>query len=522
MSRLDPSAVLGRYHRARARRAPWETLWRDAVEHTLPQRDAAVGGEGSGGQANGGRKGERLYDATAGDAAEQLAASLLAQLTPPWSRWFGLSPGPEVAERESERLSPVLSHAEQVLQGHLDRSNFPVEMHQCYLDLIIFGTACLQFEEAPLGAPSAFRFTAVPLNEAVVDEGPDGTLDVTYRRREMTAAQLASRFGTARLPQAIAETAARPDTNDDRRYPVVEAVLPDGIAYDYLAVLDEGSGADGPPVLAEGRFGRSPFITFRWMKAPGEIYGRSPVMRALPDVKTANKVVELTLKNASIAVTGIWQADDDGVLNPANIRLTPGSIIPKAVGSSGLTPLEPAGKFDVSQLVLSDLRERIRRTLMVNQLGAIDSPNMTATEVLERTAEVTRLLGATYGRLQAELLTPLIGRALAILGRRGAIDPVSLDGRLVELQYRSPLAQVQGRKDIANTTTWVEKAAALGDTGLSVVDLQATARWLGQMLGVPSQLFRDPSAEAPAGQSSPAAEPVAQQRPVAARQAPDG
>jgi len=486
MAQRDAEAVLARYRRARAHREAWEGLWQDAIDHTLPQRDRDAG-------AGGGRT-ARLFDATAGDAAEQLAASLLAQLTPPWSRWFGLAPGSEVDDAEAGALNGTLEHAADVLQGHLDRSNFAVEIHQCYLDLVVYGTAVLQFEEAPLGAPSAFRFTAVPLAETVLDAGPDGALDVTYRRREVTAAQLANRFGADVLPTALAEAAAAGDA-DDRRHGLIEAVLPDGVAYDYMALLEAPDGADGPPVLAEGRFARSPFITFRWMKAPGEIYGRSPVMRALPDIKTANKVVELTLKNASIAVAGIWQADDDGVLNPANVQLTPGSIVPKAVGSSGLQPLEPAGTFDVSQLVLSDLRERIRRTLLVNQLGAIDSPNMTATEVLERTAEVTRLLGATYGRLQAELLTPMIARALAILERRGAIRPISLDGRLVELQPRSPLAQVQARKDIANTMTWVEKAAALGQDGLATIDLPGTARWLGEMLSVPGHLMRHAPAQ---------------------------
>ena len=104
-------------------------------------------------------------------------------------------------------------------------------------------------------------------------------------------------------------------------------------------------------------------------------------MKALPDIKTANKVVELVLKNASIAVTGIWQADDDGVLNPATIRLIPGSIIPKAVGSAGLKPLDAPGRFDVSDLVLSDLRDRIRRCLLADRLGQVDQPGMTATEV---------------------------------------------------------------------------------------------------------------------------------------------
>lgn len=488
MSRHEAQTILSRYRKAKARRGQWEGLWRECVDYTLPQRDGGVA------QATPGeRKGDRLFDATAGDAAEQLAASLLSELTPPWSRWFGLAPGQSLSDEERRAVGPYLGRVEDVVQGHLDRSNFAVEMHQCYLDLVTLGTASLLFEEAPLGEASAFRFKAVPLQEAVLEEGPDGKLDATFRRSELTAQQLAARFGAEALPHELRE---RGEEAEDERIAVVEAVLPDGAAYDYVAVLDRASGGgDGggsdEGVLASGRFGRSPFINFRWMKAPGEVYGRSPVMRALPDIKTANKVVELTLKNASIAVTGIWQADDDGVLNPASVRLTPGTIIPKAVGSSGLTPLQAPGNFDVSALMLGDLRERIRRALMANQLSQVNSPNMTATEVLQRSSELSRLLGATYGRLQAELLTPLVARALGILGRRGEIDSLSLDGRLVELQARSPLAQAQAQRDISNTAAWVERLAAFGEPALAVVNVAETARWIGRRLGVPGSLINE-------------------------------
>lgn len=501
----DADDLLARYRRARDRRTPWEGHWRDCLAYTLPQRDGAVGAAEPGQRAA-----EKIFDATAGDAAEQLAASLLAELTPPWSRWIGLAPGPGLDEREAARLAPRLAQAEAVLQGHFDRSNFAVEMHQCFLDLVVLGTACLSFEEAALGSPSAFRFTAVPLREAVLEEGPDGQLDVTFRRSELTAAQLIRRFGAANAPEAARTDTAGAEA-EAHRYPVVEAVLPDGSAYDYVAVLDDATGGEGPRVLAEGRFGRTPFVNFRWMKAPGEVYGRSPVMRALPDIRTANKVVELTLKNASIAVTGIWQADDDGVLNPATVRLVPGTIIPKAVGSSGLTPLAAPGQFDVSELVLSDLRERIRRTLLTGQLGQPAGPQMTATEVLERSQETARVLGATYGRLQAELLTPLVARALSILSRRGEIDRLSLDGRTVQLQLRAPLAQLQAQKDVANTVGWIERVAALGDVGLTTVDLAGAARWIGETMGVPAELIRPEPTDASSPESAPrsAAPPTA-------------
>ena len=178
-------------------------------------------------------------------------------------------------------------------------------------------------------------------------------------------------------------------------------------------------------------------------------------MKTLPDIKTANKVVELILKNASISVTGIWQAEDDGVLNPANIRLVPGAIIPKAVGSKGLTPLEAPGKFDVSQLVIEDLRKRIRHALLGDMLGEPTNPTMTATEVLVRSDEMMRILGATYGRLQTELLTPLIERAVSILRKRGEIPEVFLDGRLLKIAYKSTRSEKQAQIDANNALLWL-------------------------------------------------------------------
>ncbi|MBP2313381.1 portal protein [Azospirillum soli] len=489
----EPTALLERYRVARERRSVWESHWQECYDHALPNA-RPFHGTGTPGE----RRVDRLFDGTAPDAVEQLAASLLSQLTPPWSRWFGLQPGPTLSDAERDRVAPMLDRAAGIVQAHFDRSNFAVEIHQAFLDLVTVGTACLLMEEAPPGAASSLRFTAVPLAEAVLEEGADGRLDGTFRRSEATLAQIERRFPGAEIPE---EVRRRGRDEPDSRFPVVEAVLPDGAAYRWAVVLD--SGLAEPSRLAEGRFAQSPFVNFRWLKAPGEVYGRSPVMKALPDIKTANKVVELVLKNASVAVTGIWQADDDGVLNPATIRLVPGTIIPKAVGSAGLTPLANPGRFDVSQLVLDDLRARIRHALLADRLAPLDQPRMTATEVLERSTEMARLLGATYGRLQAELLTPLVLRAVGILRRRGEIPDITVDGRLVELQHRSPLAQAQAQRDVQATLRWLETAQQLGPEALATVDAAATARWLGEAFGVPAKLVR---AEAPPQPAMPLGE----------------
>lgn len=481
MEELSLEAVWSRYRQARKRRRAWESLWRECYTYALPQRGAGFGLEFGPGR----NPAERLFDGTALDAVDQLAASLLAELTPPWSQWFGLIPGRDVGPLERGVLADRLDDVTQTVQAHFDRSNFSVEVHQAFLDLVTIGNATLLLEEAPVGGMSALRFTAVPMAEMAFEAGPEGQITGHFRQSALSLRALQARFPAVALPDAVLQQCQ----DEERLLRVVEAVLPANRRVTYTALLEQDAA---PPILlATGLFETSPFISFRWLKGAAEIYGRSPVMSALPDIKTLNKVVELVLKNASIAVTGIWQADDDGVLNPANIRLVPGSIIPKAVGSAGLTPLQAPGRFDVSNLMLDELRARIRRILLVDRLGPVSGARMTATEVIERSAEMTRLLGATYGRLQAELLTPLLGRALSILRRRGEIPDLNLDGRNVDLKYKSPLARLQARQDVQNALLWLDATAKMGPEALRAVDLPATAQWLGHSLGVPGQLVRD-------------------------------
>lgn len=482
-------SLQARYRAAVTRQGNWQKHWQECYEFALPQRNGASEQSVA---SNGAKRFDRVFDSTAPDAVEQLAASLMAEITPPTGGWFDFEPGGNVADQDREILTARLARAARILQGHFDRSNFAVEMHQAFLDLVTAGTACLRLESDDLQNPSAFRFGAVPLRELAFEERSDGRMDAVFRKLSLTRDDIAQTWPNATLPDDDRGADQTP-----KRFAVVEAVLPDpGVAgghqlcvfYDDAQIATGKGSSDG--VIHRDRFDVSPYIAFRWMKAPGEVYGRSPVMKALPDIKTANKVVELVLKNASIAVTGIWQADDDGVLNPATIRLVPGSIIPKAVGSAGLKPLEAPGRFDVSDLVLSDLRDRIRRCLLADRLGQSDQPGMTATEVLERASENARLLGATYGRLQAELLYPLIRRAIHILVKRGELPEMPLDGDVVQLRHSAPLAQLPKRVQAGQAMDWLSRIATLGPDALGEIDMPHMVRWLADQFGVPDHLLR--------------------------------
>ena len=478
--------MVDRYKKAAEKKQQWESVWKECYEYAFPQRENICSDD----VYVQDKSCAHLFDGTAPDAVDQLASSLLSELTPVWAKWFGLRAGYELSNAEAMQIADVLQHASDVLQQNFEHSNFGVEIHQCYLDLVTIGTACLLFEEAPIGASTAFHFYAVPLREIAFEEGASGRIDTTFRCSDVSVKDIIARFPNASVPPFCLDQAEK---NSEYKLKLLETVMPAdfGSGYKYTAFAYDEIYDKECFMLREGQFETSPFINFRWLKAPGEIYGRSPVMKALPDIKTANKVVELILKNASISVTGIWQADDDGILNPANIKLVPGAIIPKAVGSKGLTPLEAPGRFDISQLVLEDLRARINHALLADRLEQISGPSMTATEVLERSAEISRILGATFGRLQSELLTPLLKRAFSILRRRGDIRNFDLDGKIVDLQYKSPLALAQARQDIKNVVQWFEMLSHFGKDGMAFINAPEAVRWLAGTLSVPVNLLSD-------------------------------
>ena len=178
------------FERLKEARRDWEPVWRDCYAHALPLR-SAFGTTAT-------RTADPLFDGTAPDAVDQLAASLLAELTPPWSRWFNLTAGAELPPDEATAAGPVLEDIGATLQGHFDRSNFLVEMHQCYLDLVTGGTAALLFEESAPGGTSAFRFRALPLPDVWLEEGETGRLETVFRRTDLPLDLFCGAFPTRR------------------------------------------------------------------------------------------------------------------------------------------------------------------------------------------------------------------------------------------------------------------------------------------------------------------------------------
>jgi hypothetical protein len=242
--------------------------------------------------------------------------------------------------------------------------------------------------------------------------------------------------------------------------------------------------------------GSVPWITTRWSKSGFEVWGRGPVLQAMPAIKTLNLTVQLILENAEMAIAGSYIYDDDGVFNPDNITIQPGTFIPRSPGSS-ISPLQSAGRFDVAQLVLDDMRRNVRKALFIDELDT--RPNartpLSATEVSERLADVSRDMGAVAGRMQKEFLQPLVERVIHIYTKQGLLDIPKVDGRELRIVPVSPLLRAQDQQDVSDFVRFQQTVASTFGPEITPVlyNQEAVIKYLAAKFGVQEELLAEAS-----------------------------
>jgi hypothetical protein len=139
-------------------------------------------------------------------------------------------------------------------------------------------------------------------------------------------------------------------------------------------------------------------------------------------------------------------------------------------------------------------RDSIRAVFYVNQLMMQDGPQMTATEVIQRNEEKMRLLGPVLGRLQSELLKPLIDRVFAILLRNDMLPPAPefLSGRDIEIEYVSPLAKAQKSSELQSIMRAIEILGSLANISpvFDYVNFDNLVKHLADIVGMPQKLLK--------------------------------
>jgi hypothetical protein len=458
----SPSEILKRFKKAHSRKTNWETLYEDAQDYVAPQRETfdyeEIGTRKDGSDTN-------VYDSTAQNALLNFASNLQSSLVPPMKRWIELKPAPNSGLPEPD-ASNALERITEIMFQALSVSNFDTQVAESFLDLG-FGTGAFLVFAGDEDSP--FEFVNVPLSQIFLEEGPHGRIETAFRKFKLPARVVEKQWPDLKITSELSECMSE---DPDKLLNFVEATIPQKVStfdpqanesrevdgYEYSVVWE-----DQKQKIVSREMNSSPWIIFRWANLPGEIYGRGPVLTALPDIKSLNKVKELLLQSASIAAFGMYTVADDGVINTENIEFGPGALIPVSSNPGSmqgptLAPLAVAGDVNLTQFVIQDLQNSINKMMFGDPLGDVTLPVKTATEISLRQQDLAKRIGSAFGKLQFELITPLVNRLLDILDELGLIDlgDFRVDGKTLAIEHISPLAQAQDEEDIIKMVRYAE------------------------------------------------------------------
>lgn len=492
----DAQSYIKRYEELRDDRRNWEHHWQEIAEVILPRRTDIVGKRTPGDKRN-----LKAIDSTGIIANELLAAGLHGMMTNPASKWFTLRLSNADLNAEDE-VKLWLESVENIIYEELSssESSFSSHIHELYLDLSAFGTAIMFIGESV--QTQDLMFQSLPLKECYVSENADGRIDTLYRKYEQTVRQIVQKWGKKESDVGKDVIECYNTGKMEERFEIIHAIFPRmdydrrkrtrqnmPIASVYVLCKDE-------IILEESGYEEMPVLAPRWSKASGEVYGRGPGMATLPDVKMLQQMAKTIIKAAQKVVDPPLQLEDDSVILP--VRTIPGGLNYRRAGSEPITPLSTGAQIPIGLDMMQDVRLRIREGFFLDQLQLRQGPQMTATEVLQRTEEKLRLLGPVMGRMQSELLSPLINRVFGILGRQDKLPPLPemLEGGNYAIEFVSPLARAQRQVEANSLLRVFEIGSTVmqlqPDAGM-VFKAEDTVRWLSGLFGIPQMILETES-----------------------------
>ena len=495
----DPKYVemLRMWHMFRKRyQAAWNVadLWRAVLEacyfYAIPQKNRFYRPKEQQGEV----KASRVYDTTAVEATKNFVSKLHDAMTPPQVQWGFLELDETFDTEEDIDRNQIQEELDDYMRKmfiFIHQSNFDVIINESYFDLAV-GTGVLVInsynDEEPL------LFTSIPMDKLAIEEAFNGRVESWYRYWELIKVnEIKLRWPNAILSQDMLMML---EGDED----AVVRLVKEGVMYKpelgkkpYVYMV----GTMEHPILCEF-YESNPGIVWRFQKVNSEVFGRGPIMDALPSIISLNELARIEIAAANLNTFRPYMGFSDAVFNPHTFKLEPFTVIPIAPigvgGSPPLIPLPDSSNPQFSQLSMLDLRNQIK-ALMFNDVTNTQSVQpQTATELMIIQNKLAQQIGPLFSRLQQEFLWPVIKRISYILDKRGLLPKPSHKGIKYNFKYKSPLALAKGQQAISRFTNYMQLLQGMYGPEMSQVYINPaiTPYLLAEMMQVDKRFLNDP------------------------------
>lgn len=485
--------ILRDHSAAKSDRMLFEEQWNEIAERVLP-RTGRFGSEAE--QIRPGEKRtELMYDSTAALALRHFQAAFGSMTIPQGQRWQRFVTGDPYLDKQPAVRAYMDDVADVLfrMRGNW-RSGFGAQMSECFASYGAYGSACLLVNEA-IGR--RVQYMHHPINRVYFFTDAAGMVDKVHLMHEKTARQVRQMFG--KLPKDLESLAER---EPEKKVRLIQCIKPRQDRDPRQANAQNMRFASywiaetQQQIIEEGGFRSMPAACGRFYTGTGEIYGRSPAMDVLPDIKMLNRMERANINGAEMAAFPPILLPEDGFLE--GFSLKPAALNYGGMGDDGrpmAQGLQTGARLDIGVDYSNSKREAINLAMYVTLFQImVDAPQMTATEVLQRAQEKGVLLAPTMGRVQTEQLGAMTERELDIAFQADLLpdmpDELIEAGGRIQIEYDAPLNRALKAEEGLNTLRWVESIVPMMEIDPKVRNVPKfaeIARGMAEVYSVPQR-----------------------------------
>ena len=498
---MATTMAMKQFEQLKGIRYNWETHYRDVAAYVWPESDRFW--ESWNTSSHGVKKNVHVYDSTAVNANSQCASLFESILTPRSQRWHELkSPYTRLNQDKAVQEWCYQATSQLFKLRYEPEAGFSAQSFVFYQSLAAFGTACMFVDRDP--ETGGIRYKHEWVGDLYFDINHQGDPNTVYRRFDFSHAQAIEKWGDD-VPKQVKELAA---TNPHDRHEYLHCVKPNPDSKGEKYISEYFSYTLTQKIKKSGTEYRTmPYVISRYKISPYEIWGRSPAMDALPDIRTLNEVRRTQLRAADKSLDPPLLVANDAIMGSGQLApdMRSGGLNYGGVSSEGkqlIQPLQSGVRLDWNQQIIDQLRASVRESFLVNIYQIlIETPRMTATEVLSRNQEKASLIAPVMARQQTEFLGRLIEREIDIAsdimmpnGQPAIPEPPEIMGGEWEVSYESPLARMQKAESLTGIQQTLDAVIALGGidpTVADALDAQKVLELYAERTNAPPEIIRD-------------------------------
>lgn len=438
--------LVTRWGQLKSERSTWLSHWKELSTYIQPRSGRFFAQD----RDRGDRRHNSIINNTGCAAVRTLAAGMMGGMTSPARPWFRMGTAdPDLAKVQTVKV--WLNDVQKLMLQIFAKGNTYRALHSIYQELGVFGTA------ASILLPDhddVIRHYPLTCGEYCIATDHRGQVSTLYREFQMPVHAIVGKWGKENCSQAVRNLfdrgsldvwiilihAIEPRADRDPRYRDNKNMAWKSCYFEI--------GADKGKYLSESGFKQFVGMCPRWTTNGQDIYGESPGMEALGDIK-ALQLAELRYAQAVDKMTNP-PLQVPLALKNRNVNMLPGgNTFMDMTGNNQIRNMLDI-RLDLSHLQAS-IREHERRIdstfykdmfLLISQDGTLQ---MTAYEVAQRKEEKLTMVGPVVERLQNELLDPLVETTFARMLEAGILPtpPQELQGQDIQVEFVSMMAQAQ-------------------------------------------------------------------------------